>query len=77
MNLMVLLGPPAVGKMTVGQALQKLTDYKLFYNHLSLELVNQFFDFGTPNFSNLDRQIRFDIFKCIILFAEYLLTSCL
>ena len=25
--------------------------------------MNQFFDFGTPNFSNLDRQIRFDIFK--------------
>lgn len=63
MDLIIICGPPASGKMTVGQELQKLTGYKLFYNHLSLELVNQFFDFGTPNFRRLDRKIRFDIFK--------------
>ncbi len=63
MNLIIICGPPASGKMSVGQALQKLTGYKLFYNHMSLELVNQFFDFGTPNFSNLDKKIRFDIFN--------------
>lgn len=62
MDLIIICGPPASGKMTVGQELQKLTGYKLFYNHLSLELVNQFFDFGTPNFNSLDRKIRFDIF---------------
>lgn len=62
MDLIIICGPPASGKMTVGQALQKRTGFKLFYNHLSLELVNQFFDFGTPNFNNLDRKIRFDIF---------------
>ncbi len=28
-----------------------------------LELVNQFFDFGTPNFRNLDKKIRFNIFE--------------
>lgn len=65
MDLIIICGPPASGKMTVGQELQKLTGYKLFYNHLSLELVNQFFDFGTPNFRNLDRKIRFDIFEAI------------
>ncbi len=63
MDLIIICGPPASGKMTVGQELQKLTDYKLFYNHMSLELVNQFFDFGTPNFRRLDKKIRFDIFK--------------
>lgn len=30
---------------------------------MSLELVNQFFDFGTEPFRNLDRKIRFDIFR--------------
>ena len=30
---------------------------------MSLELVNQFFDFGTANFENLDKKIRFDIFE--------------
>ena len=63
MKLIIITGPPAAGKMTVGQALEKITDLKLFHNHMSLELVNAFFDFGTPNFSRLDKQIRFAIFK--------------
>ena len=63
LSLVIICGPPASGKMTVGQELQKMTDYKLFHNHMSLELVNQFFDFGTPNFDSLDKKIRFDIFE--------------
>lgn len=63
MDFIIITGPPASGKMTVGQELQKLTDYKLLHNHLSLELVNQFFDFGTPNFRSLDQKIRFSIFE--------------
>lgn len=63
LNLVIICGPPASGKMTVGQELQKITGYKLFHNHMSLELVNQFFDFGTSNFRSLDRKIRFDIFE--------------
>lgn len=43
--------------------LQKMTGYKLLYNHLSLELVHQFFDFDTPHFKRLDKEIRFAIFK--------------
>ena len=62
-SLIIICGPPASGKMTVGQELQKLTGLKLFHNHMSLELVNQFFDFGTMHFRNLDKTIRFDIFK--------------
>jgi hypothetical protein len=30
---------------------------------MSLELVNQFFDFGTTAFRELDKKIRFDIFE--------------
>jgi tRNA uridine 5-carbamoylmethylation protein Kti12 len=63
MKLVLLIGPPAVGKMTVGQELAKLTGLKLFHNHMSLELVNQFFDFGTEAFERLDKTIRFAIFK--------------
>jgi len=62
-GLVIICGPPASGKMTVGQELAKLTDYKLFHNHMSLELVNQFFEFGTPNFRSLDKKIRFDTFE--------------
>jgi stage III sporulation protein SpoIIIAA len=63
MKLVILFGPPAVGKMTAARELAKITGLKLFHNHMSLELVNQFFDFGTPAFERLDRAIRFAIFE--------------
>jgi hypothetical protein len=63
MKLVIIFGPPAVGKMTIGQELAKITGLKLFHNHMSLELVNNFFDFGTENFRRLDKTIRFEIFN--------------
>lgn len=63
MKLIIILGPPAVGKMTIGQELEKLSGIPLLHNHMSLELVNRFFDFSTPSFDRLDRAIRFAIFK--------------
>lgn len=63
MKLVLLIGPPAVGKMTVGKALEEITDLKLFYNHMSIKLVNKFFDFGTEAFERLDKEIRFNVFR--------------
>lgn len=62
MKLVIIFGPPAVGKMTVGQALAKITDLKLFHNHMSLEVALHYFDFGTPELERLNRDIRFTIF---------------
>jgi len=53
MNLIILFGPPAAGKMTVGQELSKLTGYRLLHNHMTIDLVTEFFDFGTPQFGRL------------------------
>lgn len=53
MNLIILFGPPAVGKMTVGQELSRLTGYPLLHNHMTIDLVTEFFDFGTPQFGRL------------------------
>lgn len=63
MNFVLIFGPSAVGKMTVGKALAAKTGYKLFHNHVSLELTNRFFDFGTPAFRKLDSLIRFGVFE--------------
>ena len=41
-DLIMITGPQAVGKMTVGQELAKLTNFKLFHNHMSIDLVNNF-----------------------------------
>jgi hypothetical protein len=53
MNLIIVFGPPAAGKMTVGQELAKLTGYKLLHNHMTIDLVTELFDFGTPQFKRL------------------------
>ena len=47
MKLVLLFGPQAVGKMTVGQELAKITGLKLFHNHMTIDLVSNFFDYGT------------------------------
>lgn len=51
--LVFIFGPAAVGKMTVGQDLKKLTGYRLLYNHMVVDLVTEFFEFGTPPFHRL------------------------
>lgn len=54
---MYIFGPAAVGKMTVGQQLKELTGYKLLYNHMVVDLVTEFFEFGTQPFHDLARPI--------------------
>lgn len=43
MKLVLIIGAGAVGKMTVGQELAKITDLKLFHNHMSIEPVIDIF----------------------------------
>ncbi|MED3553043.1 hypothetical protein P4449_21750 [Cytobacillus praedii] len=38
MKFVLIFGPQAVGKMTVGQELEKITELKLFHNHMTIEL---------------------------------------
>jgi hypothetical protein len=45
MKLMILFGDAAVGKMTVGQELAKITDLRLFHNHMTIEPVIDIFGF--------------------------------
>ncbi|MEO0733840.1 MAG: AAA family ATPase, partial [Bacteroidota bacterium] len=65
MHFVLIYGPSAVGKMTVGQALAEKTGFKLMHNHVSLELANRFFDFGTEPFRKLDRLVRFGVFDIV------------
>ncbi len=43
MKLLILFGSGAVGKMTVGQELTKITDLRLFHNHMAIEPVIEIF----------------------------------
>ena len=58
MHFVVIFGPPAVGKMTVGYELAQLTGFKLFHNHMTIDLVLNFFPFDHPQFGTLVGEFR-------------------
>ncbi len=62
-TLVIITGPHAVGKMTVGQELAKITGLRLFHNHMSIELALRLFDFGTPAYRALNETIRKTVFE--------------
>ena len=63
MNLILVVGPPAVGKMAVGLEIAKKTGYKLLHNHGTIELLIPIFEFGTPKFDLLNNEFRQRIFE--------------
>lgn len=63
MKLVLLFGPQAVGKMTVGQELAKITELKLFHNHMTIDLVSNFFDYSTKRGQDLVNSFRHQIFE--------------
>lgn len=63
MGLIIVFGPPAVGKMTVGQAIAKKTGYKLFHNHMSIDMVIPIFPFDSKEFTPTVNAIRQTVFK--------------
>ena len=60
MKLVLIVGDGAVGKMTVGQELMKITDLRLFHNHMTIEPVLEVF-----NDFNIDviMKMRYMIFE--------------
>lgn len=65
MNFLLLFGPQAVGKMTVGHELEKNTDLKLFHNHMTIDLVMPFFDYSDPEGQRLVELFRNEIFHAV------------
>jgi len=63
MNFVVIFGPPAVGKMTVGYELAKLTGMKVFHNHMTIDLILEFFPYGHEKFTTLVSEFRQRIFE--------------
>jgi len=53
LKLLLLFGDAAVGKMTVGQELAKITGLRLFHNHMTIEPVLEVF--GGYDFNVIDR----------------------
>ena len=62
MKLLFMIGNAAVGKMTVGQELAKITGLRLFHNHMTIEPVLEIFgQFNSEAIMRL-RQVVFEEF---------------
>lgn len=68
MKLLFLIGDAAVGKMTVGQELMKITDLRLFHNHMTIEPVLEVF--GQWNWKAI-REMREVVFRNIAASDHY------
>ena len=64
MKFILLFGPQAAGKMTIGKELEKITAFKLFHNHMTIEMLHPFFGFSKEMFQ-LSDLIRAEIFKAL------------
>jgi hypothetical protein len=62
MKLMLLYGPPAVGKLTIAKEIARLTGFKVFHNHLTVNVVAAIFPRGTPAYRRLLWDIRYVVF---------------
>ena len=62
MKLVHLIGNAAVGKMTVGQELAKITGLRLFHNHMMIEPVLEIFGAWRPDVTQRLRQVIFEEF---------------
>lgn len=63
MKFIIITGPQAVGKMTVGQELVKITNLKLLHNHMTIEVVTKIFDYSKEIYRKLNESFRTQIFE--------------
>lgn len=71
MKLVIIFGPHAVGKMTVGQELAKLTGLKLFHNHMTIDIVSDLFRNMPEERNRLTTLFRKEIFEAFSKSDEY------
>lgn len=63
MKLIFIHGAPAVGKLSVARELATLTGFRLFHNHLTVDLVSSLFAFGSEGFVRLREEIWLAAFR--------------
>lgn len=62
MKLVIIFGDIAVGKMTVGQELAKITGLRLFHNHMTIEPVIEIFGYYDGSITGRLRRVIFEEF---------------
>jgi hypothetical protein len=75
MNFVLLYGPPGVGKLTVARELARLTGFRLFDNHASIDAVLRVFDFNDEAFWPLNVRFRLDVYEAAAKYGIDLITT--
>jgi tRNA uridine 5-carbamoylmethylation protein Kti12 len=65
MQLIFLYGPPASGKLTVGKELERLSGFRLFHNHLTVQVARTIFEHShmphpDSHYTQLLQRLRLD-----------------
>lgn len=63
MRLIFIYGKPASGKLTVAHELARLTGYRLFHNHVVVDLLLSEYEFGSTPFVRLREKIWLGVFR--------------
>lgn len=63
MKLLFLYGPPAAGKLTVAHEISRLTGFKLFDNHRTIDLTKEIFPNDSQVRLKLVERLRLDVIE--------------
>ena len=78
-KLVCIYGLPATGKLTVARELAAITGFRLFHNHLAVDLLLSIFEFGSPPFIELREDIWLSVFdrasRCVNVRVDFHLHS--
>ena len=67
-NVIILYGPPGVGKLTVAKEfIEIIQNFKLFHVHLLADLLSSLFKTGTKEFADSFTDLWLFLFKKVLL----------
>lgn len=69
MELILIIGPQAVGKMSVGLELEKYVDAKLLFNHETIDIFARFLGY-IPETFRLSELVRKELFHAFVCHPE-------
>ena len=66
MKLIKIYGPPAVGKLSVAEELSKITNFKVFHNHMANDIIANYLEFDEGDFWRYTDRIKKEVYKMAV-----------
>jgi tRNA uridine 5-carbamoylmethylation protein Kti12 len=65
MKLILIYGPPASGKLTIANQLNKLTGFKVFHNHIINDLLDEFLNSENSYYWKVNTDLKLNIIDAL------------